>query len=60
MDHRWRGGGSHHEVEIINHKQAVRFIVLPDDKTAEQQLINSLDPQAAEAPEDKAESGEEQ
>lgn len=53
-------GGSHHEVEIINHKQAVRFIVLPDDKTAEQQLINSLDPQAAEAPEDKAESGEEQ
>lgn len=37
-------GGSHREVEIVNHKQAVRFMIKPDDKTAEQQLINSIDP----------------
>lgn len=34
-------GGMHHEVEITNHKQAMRFVVLPDDKTAVQQLINA-------------------
>ena len=34
-------GGIHHEVEITNHKQAMRFVVLPDDKTAVQQLINA-------------------
>lgn len=45
-------GGVHHEVEIVNHKQAVRFVVLPDDKTAEQQLINALD---EKAPEEKPE-----
>ena len=36
-------GGAHNKVEIINHKQAVRFLVKPDDKTAEQQLINAID-----------------
>lgn len=36
-------GGHHKEVEIANHKQAVRFVVLPDDKTAEQLLINAFD-----------------
>lgn len=36
-------GGSHRRVEIVNHKQAVRFVVKPDDKTAEQQLINAID-----------------
>ena len=53
-------GGSHHEVEIINHKQAVRFIVLPDDKTAEQQLIKSLDPEYEDEPDAAAdeENGE--
>ena len=35
-------GGTHREVSIINHKQAVSFIVMPDDKTAEQQLVNAL------------------
>ncbi len=35
-------GGTHRRVEIKNHKQAVSFIVMPDDKTAEQQLINAL------------------
>lgn len=36
-------GGLHKKVEIINHKQAVRFVIKPDNKTAEQQLINSID-----------------
>ncbi|MBR4554461.1 MAG: YegS/Rv2252/BmrU family lipid kinase [Ruminococcus sp.] len=35
-------GGVHRKVVIQNHKQAVSFIVRPDDKTAEQQLINAL------------------
>lgn len=39
-------GGTHTEVEILNHKQAVRFIVMPDDKTAEQQLVNAIDTSA--------------
>lgn len=36
-------GGSHKEVEIINHKQALRLIIAPDDKTAEQNLVNALE-----------------
>ena len=36
-------GGSHNHVEIYNHKQAVSIIILPDDKTAEQQLVHALD-----------------
>ena len=35
-------GGVHKRVEIRNHKQAVSFIVMPDDKTAEQQLALAL------------------
>ena len=35
-------GGSHKVVEIKNHKQAVSFIVRPDDKTAEQHLLHAL------------------
>ncbi|MGN0602051.1 MAG: diacylglycerol/lipid kinase family protein, partial [Oscillospiraceae bacterium] len=33
-------GGVHKNVEIINHKQALRLIISPDEKTAEQELIN--------------------
>ena len=36
-------GGSYSDVKIINHKQAVRFIVMPDEKTAEQQVVNAVD-----------------
>lgn len=36
-------GGAHKEVEIINHKQALRLMIAPDDKTAEQKLVNSLE-----------------
>ena len=35
-------GGAHRQVNIRNHKQAVSFIVMPDDKTAEQQLVHAL------------------
>lgn len=35
-------GGSHNKVLIKNHKQAVSIIVRPDEKTAEQQLLNAL------------------
>lgn len=35
-------GGSHKDVEIINHKQALRLIINPDDKTEEQKLIKSI------------------
>ena len=35
-------GGTHKQVHIRNHKQAVSFIVMPDDKTAEQQLVHAL------------------
>ena len=36
-------GGVHRKVSIRNHKQAVSFIIIPDDKTAEQQLVHALD-----------------
>ena len=36
-------GGSHKNVEIINHKQALRLIINPDEKTEEQQLINDTE-----------------
>ena len=36
-------GGIHRTVSIRNHKQAVSFIIMPDDKTAEQQLVHALD-----------------
>lgn len=36
-------GGIHKEVEIINHKQALRLIIAPDDKTEEQNLVKSLE-----------------
>ena len=39
-------GGIHKEVEIINHKQALRLIIAPDDKTEEQQLVNAIDENA--------------
>ncbi len=35
-------GGSHREVEINNIKQAIRFVIPPDEKTNEQMLLNSL------------------
>lgn len=35
-------GGKHNVVEIVNRKQAVSFMILPDEKTSEQQLINAL------------------
>ena len=34
-------GGMHKQVEIINHKQALRLLVAPDEKTFEQRLIKS-------------------
>lgn len=36
-------GGSHKEVEIINHKQALCIIISPDDKTVEQELIKNTE-----------------
>lgn len=36
-------GGVHKKVNIQNHKQAVSFIIMPDDKTAEQQLALALE-----------------
>jgi YegS/Rv2252/BmrU family lipid kinase len=35
-------GGKHNKVEIFNRKQAISFIVRPDEKTAEQHMINAL------------------
>lgn len=35
-------GGVHKEVEIINHKRALRLIVTPDSKTEEQQLMDNI------------------
>ena len=34
-------GGMYKQVEIINHKQALRLLVAPDEKTFEQRLIKS-------------------
>lgn len=39
-------GGLHTQVEIINHKQAVRFLIKPDSKTAEQTIVNALEANA--------------
>lgn len=36
-------GGQHKYVEIINHKQAVRFVIRPDNKTTEQYIVNALE-----------------
>ena len=36
-------GGSHSDVTIINHKQAVRFKIKPSEKTAEQCAIRLID-----------------
>ena len=36
-------GGIHKKVSVRNHKQAVSFIIKPDEKTAEQQLNHALD-----------------
>lgn len=41
-------GGSHNNVEIINHKQALRLIINPDEKTEEQRLINVSESDANE------------
>lgn len=35
-------GGSHKEVEIINHKRALNLIIAPDNKTEEQMHVDSL------------------
>ena len=47
-------GGVHRKVSISNHKQAVSFIVMPDDKTAEQQLDHALATEKAHQTEDPA------
>lgn len=41
-------GGSHKEVEIINHKQALTFLIAPDDKTIEQKLVKGIETEAKE------------
>ena len=40
-------GGIHRKVTVRNHKQAVSFIIMPDDKTAEQQLTHALENEKA-------------
>lgn len=45
-------GGSHKEVEIINHKQAISILISPDDKTVEQKLVKSAEQEIAQETEE--------